>query len=190
MVKDALASQVKYNLRTVRSRIATDWHADCEQAEAEGKEPPKNPLQHEKKRMTVTRYVEPRPESSLGDFSSSEVEEPETLPATQTGPTPAPDLLLIESERSTPSGIATRRDTKLLAKENAAILKLVVPPAKPRTQALLAGLTTSGGPTPEGIATRQADKAQTKKRTVPRKQSKMAGVRAARAQAVPLALRR
>ena len=58
VVKEILDSKHKLNLRTVRSRYATDWFDACQAAKARGEEEPPNPLMHKKQRMTITRYVE------------------------------------------------------------------------------------------------------------------------------------
>ena len=57
IVKAHLDSGLMYNLRTVRSRRATDWAAAKARAEAEGKEAPPNPLQHASERTTYRSYV-------------------------------------------------------------------------------------------------------------------------------------
>ena len=85
MVAEALSSKVKYNLRTVRSRIGTNWKDECDEAEARGEPKPRNPLQHEKERTTIDHYYERKPESDveLESFSEDDEPEPDTQPATQ-----------------------------------------------------------------------------------------------------------
>ena len=78
-VDDALKSQFKYNLRTVRARFAEDWADAVKEAEALGKQVPPNPLQHRTARTTFRHYVPPAgsdaDDDSDDDDSASVLEE-------------------------------------------------------------------------------------------------------------------
>ena len=57
IVRDHLASDPMYNLRTVRARFGTEWALAKEQADKEGREAPPNPLQHKTPKTTYRCYV-------------------------------------------------------------------------------------------------------------------------------------
>ena len=105
IVRDHLASDPMYNLRTVRARFGTEWALAKEQADKERKEAPPNPLQHKTPKTTYRCYVALE-DSDTSDEDVPAVEdeaEPETQPASQTD--------------SAARTIAERRDAKLQTKQ-------------------------------------------------------------------------